>query len=191
VTRRFLLASGCLLACSVELAPAEREPGPGENDASTGGSAGFFAGGSGGAGQEGGSGGIAGGGFGGAVGGSGGLGGYPVGGAGGTGAVSGGGSGGTGSGGGAPFQCVNVYLIDGDLNGSPGGCDFPDPIDCYCQDCYDQCEPAPGVFSDCICPSCWNDMDICGPDVCATDGFCDPFNEGCICPDCYLHPSCP
>lgn len=175
----FLLASAWFVACSVELAPAETGPSNGpESDASTGGVS------QGNGGSAGGNGGTATGGapFGGAAGG----GGLGAGGAGGTGAVAGSGgtgnvsgAGGTGNVGGG-FQC-NVSLPE---------CDRADLLNCVCAGCdYPSCEGVGDYFPDCVCDICWGHP-ICTIASCNFDSVCNPFDEGCDCPDCAAHFEC-
>jgi hypothetical protein len=196
--RRQLILLACLaaVACSVELAPEEKDPGiSGIGGVSN---EGGYAGSPEGAQGGGGSGGFPVGGSGGALGGAGGFptggtggtglfggGGGPIGGAGG----SGGGIGGIGSGGGGGtgnvgFQC--------DLNAisSNQDCFNFNPTLCFCSDCdFPACEGYPPnyIFPDCTCPQCFGNTRVCG---CDNNGLCDPYNEGCTCPDCYGHVDC-
>lgn len=185
-----LLACVAFVACSVELAPEEKDPGISgiggvSNQGGYAGSPEGAQGGGGGTSPFGGSGGaVGGGGFptggtgaGGAFGGAGGV----IGGAGGF----GGGFGGIGAGGAGgvpPFQCDFASLNQPE-------CDVADPQYCECAGCgFPSCAGVDPYYPDCTCPECYGDS-FCNTN-CSTNGLCDPFNEGCDCPDCLDHPNC-
>ena len=65
----------------------------------------------------------------------------------------------------------------------PGG--QPDNLTCVCVGC--NTNGACQTNDDCVCPDCTN---VCGND-CNNSGICDPYYEGCGCPDCFGHPLCP
>jgi hypothetical protein len=62
---------------------------------------------------------------------------------------------------------------------------------CMCYGCNAECFNGPDeIVSDCVCPVCEDDPFCNQPDSCTNDGLCDPFPEGCQCPDCAGHPMC-
>jgi hypothetical protein len=193
--RRQLILLACLaaVACSVELAPEEKDPGfTGIGGTVSGGAAG-----------NGSEGGVIGGGSGGFQGGSGGAsgsGGVPAGGTGAGGVIGGaggfgaggaiGGFGGIGAGGGGGTgNLPPVFQCDPSIVNNPQ-CYNLNLQYCWCAGCESPtCDGfRPDYFPDCTCPECWSEP-YCNTD-CSTNGLCDPYNEGCGCPDCYDHPDC-
>ncbi len=43
---------------------------------------------------------------------------------------------------------------------------------------------------DCVCVECDDDLFCRDPENCVTDGACNEFAEGCVCPDCSELPVC-
>jgi len=69
----------------------------------------------------------------------------------------------------------------------PSPCTEP-PASCKCVGCVSdgQCT----MEDDCVCAECVADAYCGDPSNCQDDGFCSPYNEGCICTDCAKHPEC-
>ncbi len=89
----------------------------------------------------------------------------------------------TGMGGSADVACVDV--TDPDLE-----CPMPNAQLCECAGCMlPECATDEG-FNDCVCANCATDSFCSNPANCNMDAVCDPYNEGCVCPDCAEHPSC-
>jgi len=79
------------------------------------------------------------------------------------------------------LMCHDEALMD-------GACVVGDPNSCACVGC--SVDGMCTLEDDCVCGECADD-DFCGnPENCVDDGLCDPYNEGCECSDCVVHPHC-
>ncbi len=90
----------------------------------------------------------------------------------------------TGVGGGSNVTCIDVE------NHPTTTCEAPDTNICYCNGCLPECDDGNGTFADCVCSVCAADPFCSNPNNCNLDSICDPFNEGCVCPDCAGHLDC-
>lgn len=67
------------------------------------------------------------------------------------------------------------------------GCNEADPDKCVCEGCWNNGECWQN--EDCVCDDC-TDLEYCMGEACSENGTCDPYFEGCSCPDCAKHPAC-
>jgi hypothetical protein len=88
------------------------------------------------------------------------------------------------------FAAVGQCLDDGTCSAAAGE-------DCACNDCAGtaicgacdndaMCEASDA----CTCDECDADAFCMNPANCVDDGFCDQYNEGCVCADCTGVPNC-
>jgi len=86
---------------------------------------------------------------------------------------------------------AGACLDDGICSAAVGeGCSCTDcaeaPVCGFCDDTPASCDTTDA----CTCSACDADAFCIDAGNCLNDGFCDQFNEGCVCADCAAVPNC-